>query len=232
MRPRALNNTDARSIITRLRRERFRLLEGMLGDGSEPVTILDIGGTPEYWQTMVAGSSWGDRLRITLLNIESRSIPPFFCVAGDGRSMPQFADKQFDIVFSNSTIEHVGTFEDQVSMANEVRRVGRSYYVQTPNRRFPIEPHFMFPFFQFLPLPMRLWLVRHFSLGWYPAIRDRERARSEVTSIRLLTKAELERLFPDATIFEERFFGLVKSLVAYTEGNGTGSSELVSGARA
>jgi ubiquinone/menaquinone biosynthesis C-methylase UbiE len=86
---------------------------------------------------------------ITLLNPElSESAPSnFTAFVGDGRSMPQFEDHQFDIVFSNSTIEHVGSIDDQRAMAREIVRVGRKYYVQTPNRYFPIEPHFVFPFF-------------------------------------------------------------------------------------
>jgi hypothetical protein len=106
-------------------------------------------------------------------------------------------------------------FADQQRMANEVRRVGRRYYIQTPNRYFPIKPHFLFPLFQFLPITWRVWLVQHFNLGWYSRIPDYRRALAEVTSIRLLSKAELLQLFPEATIFEEKFFGLVKSFVAY-----------------
>ena len=101
-------------------------------------------------------------------------------------------------------------------MSQEVRRVGKKYYVQTPNRNFPIEPHFIFPFFQFLPVALRVWLLQHFNGGWYSRIPDPERALSEIIPIRLMNKAEFERLFPDAIIFEERFCGMTKSFVAYT----------------
>lgn len=101
-------------------------------------------------------------------------------------------------------------------MSQEVKRVGKKYYVQTPNLYFPIEPHFIFPLFQFLPVNLRVWLVQHFNLGWCPRIPDRARALREVQEIRLLTKAEMQRLFPDAKIFEEKFFGMTKSFVAYT----------------
>jgi hypothetical protein len=119
-------------------------------------------------------------------------------------------------VFSNSTIEHVGDFADQRRMAMEVRRIGRQYYVQTPNRHFPIEPHFMFPGFQFLPIWIRIWLLQHFTLGTHNKVPNRYDAEREVRSIRLMTRREVEALFPDATIFEERYYGLVKSFVAYT----------------
>jgi len=212
------DNTNEHSIAVRLRRERFKILINMLNTLPHPISILDIGGTAGYWEMMGAKRFWGNEIQITLLNVEvqSVSLPGFRAITGDGRSMPQFVNGQFDVVFSNSTIEHVGSVADQRQMAEEVRRVGRRYYVQTPNRYFPIEPHFVFPFFQFLPIALRVWLLQHFNLGWHPKTPDRQRALSEVTSIRLLTKAELHHLFPNATLFEEKFLGLVKSFVAYT----------------
>lgn len=101
-------------------------------------------------------------------------------------------------------------------MATEVRRIGRSYYVQTPNRNFPIEPHFVFPFFQFLPVSMRVWLIQHFNLGWCERTPDYAQALVEVTSIRLLDRRECQTLFPEANIIEERFCGAVKSFVAWS----------------
>jgi len=62
-------------------------------------------------------------------------------VVGDGRYLP-FRDGSFDIVFSNSVIEHISSPEDQQRFADEVRRTGRAYWVQTPDYRFPIEPRF------------------------------------------------------------------------------------------
>jgi methyltransferase family protein len=209
------DNAYDKSLATRLRRRRFQLLLSRLSDIPRPVTILDIGGSEGYWERMGIDASRSD-LHVTLVNLEpqSTSLPTFTCITADGRHLPQFPDKSFDVVFSNSTIEHVGTIEDQRRMAAEVRRIGKRYFVQTPNRNFPIEPHFLFPCFQFLPVSSRVWLMRHFNLGWSARIRDYARALSEVTSIRLLTKREFQALFPEATIIEERFCGLVKSFVA------------------
>jgi ubiquinone/menaquinone biosynthesis C-methylase UbiE len=122
----------------------------------------------------------------------------------DGTALP-FADDEFPIVFSNSVIEHVPK-DLQPAFAAEIRRVGRRYFVQTPNRYFPIEPHYQFPLFQFLPRSMQKWLNRHFSLGW--------RRKGEWEDVRLLSARELRRLFPDAEIRRERLFGLTKSLMA------------------
>ena len=93
-------------------------------------------------------------------------------------------------------------------MAREVVRVGRHYFVQTPNRWFPIESHTLFPGFQFLPIAARRALVRRFALGWMPRAGDAESAREAVDSLQLLGRRELSRLFPEALLLPERVAGL------------------------
>lgn len=160
-----------------------------------------------------------DDLFITLVNIEKNNIlsTNIQSVTGDARDLPQFADQQFDIVFSNSTIEHVGDFDDQHRMAQEVKRLGKRYFIQTPNKFFPIEPHFAFPLFQFLPVSMRAWLAHNFAMGWRTnPIEDYQAAVDEVSSIRLLSQNEFQNLFPESNIYQEKYLGLNKSFVAYT----------------
>jgi hypothetical protein len=128
--------------------------------------------------------------------------------------MNQFADHQFDVVFSNSVIEHLGTIEDQRRMAREVQRVADRHFVQTPNRYFPIEPHFLFPCFQFLPLRVQVWLLMHRRMGYYDRVDSRKSAAATARSIRLLDARELRALFPGSRILRERFFGITKSLMA------------------
>lgn len=123
---------------------------------------------------------------------------------GDGTALP-FADREFPLAFSNSVIEHVPKHL-QPSFAGEIRRVADRYFVQTPNRYFPIEPHYQLPLFHFLPERARRALNRRFTLGW------REKGRWE--DITLLSARDLRRLFPDAEIHRERVFGLTKSLMA------------------
>ncbi|CAN1211225.1 Class I SAM-dependent methyltransferase [Tumidithrix helvetica PCC 7403] len=211
------DNRNKNSVATQLRRQRFDIFMEMLKDLPRPVKILDIGGSQGYWEMMADRTLLDREFQITLLNIENQpvSIASFTAAIGDGRAMPEFSDKQFDIVFSNSTIEHVGSFEDQKRMADEVRRVGKRYYIQTPNLFFPIEPHFVFPLFQFLPIAFRAWLLQNFNLGWYAKVPDYQKALCEVKGIRLLNRAEFKQLFPEATIFQEKFYGMVKSFVAH-----------------
>jgi len=208
------DNSDSRSLATRMRRQRFELFLSLLRTLKHHVEILDIGGTQQFWDLMLANDECD--IRVTLLNIghQQTSGERFISAVGDARAMPQYADASFDVVFSNSVIEHVGDFESQRRMANEIQRVGRRFFVQTPNKRFPLEPHFLFPFFQYLPVAARAWLVNHFNVGWYRRIPDSSAARAEVESIQLLTRKQVATLFPRAKIYAEKLGGLTKSYVA------------------
>ena len=209
------DNSSATSLATRMRAARFSLFISLLGSIKGHVDILDIGGTQSFWNLM-GGGDLGD-ISITLLNIEHQDVASdkFISAVGDARNMPRFGTRSFDVVFSNSVIEHVGTYDDQRRMANEVMRVGKRYFIQTPNKRFPLEPHFLFPWFQYLPGEARAQMVHRFSVGWYKRIPDIRAARAEVDSVRLLTKRQFSALFPGASIHVERFAGLAKSFVAY-----------------
>jgi hypothetical protein len=208
------DNSNADSLATRLRRRRFQVFLSLLATLKGHVEILDIGGTQGFWGLMLREHSFD--LRVTLLNIEHQrtSSTAFVSAVGDARAMPQYKNSEFDVVFSNSVIEHVGDYDSQRRMAQEIQRVGERFFVQTPNKRFPLEPHFLFPFFQYLPLRTRAWLVNRFDVGWYRRIPDRARAIEEVESIQLLTRKRFAALFPGARIRDEKFAGMTKSFVA------------------
>ena len=158
-----------------------------------------------------------DDVQVTLLNVFTSAVPGphFHSITGDARDMSGFYDGQFDVVFSNSVIEHVGGYEEQRQMASEVQRVGKRYFVQTPNVFFPLEPHFLFPFFQFLPASLKAIVIRHFDLGWSRLVPDEGSAIKEAALIRLLSEREIGELFPGGMIYRERFLGLVKSFIVY-----------------
>ncbi|HXV41867.1 MAG TPA: methyltransferase domain-containing protein [Anaerolineae bacterium] len=210
-----VDNSDQTSYAAKLRRKRFSLFLELLADVPKPVKILDIGGTQRFWEVM--GFINQPDVHITLLNLDRQEVnyDNFSTVIGDATNLAGIKDQEFDAVFSNSVIEHVGDYQQQKQMAQEVQRVGRRYFVQTPNYFFPIEPHFLFLGFQWLPIPTRTWLLQHFNLGWIPRIPEVEEAKRVVESIRLLRKKEFVALFPGATIYEEKFFGLTKSFIAY-----------------
>ena len=171
--------------------------------------ILDVGGSPYFWE----GS--GLEYNVTILNV---SLPSprsqiYHWVQGDACDMPMFDNQSFDIVFSNSVIEHVGDLDRQLQMAEEIRRVGKRYWVQTPYKHFPVEPHFVFPFFQYLPYPMRIFVAQYWPFSF--AKRQKRDPRSDVDSIWLLNNIQMKALFNDSIIHEEKLLGMTKSIIAY-----------------
>jgi hypothetical protein len=206
------------SFSNSLRRKRFAFfLNFVRGLDQKKLNILDVGGTDLFWQNMGFGVSEEDQknVTITLLNIRTYDVryPNFKSVIGDARNMKEFADNEFDIVFSNSVIEHVGNYDDQRSMANEIRRIVKYYYVQTPNYHFPMEPHFLFPFYQFLPVYVRAKMISTWTLGNVRRIPDMKEATEYVENLQLLSRRQVADLFPDAKIYREKFYGLTKSFV-------------------
>lgn len=205
------------SLSAKLRKKRFFLFKKLLASVPLPLKILDVGGQATTWKKEgFCNPDQVEGITITLLNVEESQVtyPNLNTVVGDARDM-KYKDGEFEVVFSNSVIEHVGNYEQQRQMAEEVKRVGQRYFLQTPNRYFPIEPHFIFPFFQFLPLAIKVWLMTHFDLGQRKKETDRQKAIQKVTSVRLLSKKELRELFPNATIAEEKFLALTKSYMLY-----------------
>ena len=211
---RIVDNQEQSSLANKLRRTRFSLFKRLLSGLEGPIRILDIGGTHSFWDQMGFSSTCEGSITVLNLTKPMDSTPGFTSTVGDARDI-QFGSMSFDVVFSNSVLEHVGEYEDQRRMAEEVKRVGKRFFIQTPNKNFPIEPHFLFPFFQFMPLSVRIWMVRHFNMGWYRRISDYQEARELVESVRMLEKRELIDLFPDATIIPEKFMGMTKSFIVY-----------------
>jgi hypothetical protein len=201
------------TLAASFRSRRFQIFLKFIADLPRPLQILDIGGEQVFWERM--GVAEDNAYQITLLNIVQQpvSLPNFRSFVGQATDLGDFADQSFDMAFSNSTIEHLGSFAAQRQMAKEVLRVGRRYFVQTPNRFFPLEPHFLIPFFQFFPGSFQVELVRRFNLGWYHKIPDKKQAQAHVRSHRLMTAAELRSLFPSGQLYYESAFGMTKSLV-------------------
>jgi hypothetical protein len=202
------------SLSHRLRARRFELFERLVADLPRPLRIIDLGGTNDYWEQR--GWAGRDDVSITLVNLDrqERRFDNIHPTEGDATDLRDFADKSFDIAFSNSVIEHLFTFESQARMAAEVQRVANAYWVQTPNFWFPIEPHFLVPVWHWLPEEARVQILRRRGVGWAGRCEDPEFARRIVREHRLMRRGELARLFPGASLVSERFGGLVKSWTA------------------
>jgi hypothetical protein len=202
------------SFANRLRAKRFRQFEALVALFSKPLRILDVGGENAFWENR----GWAGRTDVQIFSLNlvpeqqrHENIKP---IAGDATNLSQFGDGSFDVVFSNSVIEHLFSFESQRRMASEVKRVGKAYWVQTPNFWFPVEPHFHIPGWQWMPLQLRVSMIRRWRCGWRGPCPDPVQARKLVEELRLLSQRELKTLFPGATLIPERICGLTKSWTA------------------
>ncbi|EMS34707.1 hypothetical protein C943_03394 [Mariniradius saccharolyticus AK6] len=205
------------SLGSQFRKKRLAHFEQLVErnfSGKFPIRVLDIGGRSQFWigQDLLAAR----KLEITLLNLteEPVDVPGLSSVAGDATNLSQFPDGSFDLVFSNSVIEHLYTSENQQKMALEAVRVGKKYFIQTPNRHFFAEPHYALPFVQYFPKSWTFFLLTKTRLSrgnkWNPAD-----AQQYLDEIRLLDRREFKRLFPKAEIYDEKFLGMTKSFTAH-----------------
>lgn len=208
-----VKNND--SLSNSLRRKRFELFLELTRKLSQPIKIIDIGGTQNYWEKV--GFFKKNEVVVTLVNLrkDETTRNNFKSMRASAIDLRNFYNKDFDLVYSNSTIEHLGSFENQKKMAEEILSFNKPYIVQTPNKYFPIEPHFLFPFFQFLPMALRVLLLQHFNLGWRKRQKNKQKALESVSEIRLMNREELKKIFPEGTLVKERFFGLTKSFIIY-----------------
>jgi hypothetical protein len=196
------------------RRRRSDLLVRLLKPLQQPLTILDVGGTVEYWRTVNLPP--GLARQIVLLNkfVQQASIP-FETVVGDACDLSRYNDCHFDLVFSNSVIGHVGSFADQQRMAREIRRVGKYFFVQTPNHSFPLDWRTLVPFFHFLPVETQAWCFEHFPVGTNNRARNSAEAMHLAVRVRNIRRQELALLFPQANVVNERVLGFTKSFMIH-----------------
>lgn len=206
--------TIHQKIFVIFRRRRMKKFYALFRPSAQ-TRLLDIGGAPNTW---LAESQYTHRFPVTLVNL--RFPDPavltdgrFVAVEGDATHLP-FADASFDIAFSNSVIEHMTTWEAQQAFAAEARRVAKRLWIQTPARSFPLEPHLLAPFFQYLPRRLQRRMARYFTLWGLLTRPDAARVDEMLSDIRLLTYREVRQLFPDCRILKERVLGLTKSYVA------------------
>ncbi|PZX59873.1 methyltransferase family protein [Algoriphagus ratkowskyi] len=180
----------------------------------DPIRVLDVGGAAYFWNTSRLLSL--PNIEIILLNLDQEEIdhPKFRSVVGDATNMSEFSDNSFDLVFSNSVIEHLYTWENQQKMAKEIIRVGKKHFIQTPNRYFPVEAHYAIPFAQYAPKPLLHFFLTKTKLSrlqkW-----DAKDAQQYLDEIRLLDQEEMQRLFPNSKMYLEKFMGMIKSISAH-----------------
>jgi hypothetical protein len=170
--------------------------------------IIDLGGTPYMWELI------NHDFNVTLVNLpgtirQTDKVRGYTYVESDATNLISlFDDKSFDIVFSNSVIEHVGDEKKQAAFAAEVHRLANAYWVQTPSNNFPIEVHTGVPFYWQLPHWIRDRLIQSWKTklpAWTKMIEE----------LRIVSKSSMRQLFPDAKIYVERKLWFEKSYSFY-----------------
>lgn len=134
-----------------------------------------------------------------------------------------FNDGFVDIVYCSSVIEHVTvpkekvwsmysgkefkneSFNRQKEFANEIQRIGKQYFIQTPYKHFPIESHTWLPFIACLPRRMMIPVLKVTNLFW---------VKKTAPDWHLLNREEMYSLFKEAKIISEKSIGLTKSIMA------------------
>jgi hypothetical protein len=205
---RVVDAYDSESLSGRARARRWELLRHEF-PRIEEMTVVDLGGDVRAWRQAPVRPA-----HVTLLNIAPQQVeePWITALVGDACDPPELPAA--DLAYSNSVIEHVGGHQRRLDFAAVIRAVAPKYWVQTPNRYFPIEPHFMFPGLQFAPRGAQGALIQHWPLGNHGHVTDPDQALSDALEIELIGNAEMRFYFPDAKILRERFAGLAKSLIA------------------
>jgi hypothetical protein len=198
------------SLGYRARARRFAWLLERFPDFTS-MNVIDLGGDTRAWRSADVRPA-----HLTIVGIEDWALTdpePWMSVLQADACDPNAIPGGFDLVYSNSTIEHVGGPRYRRGFAETVRSSGVHYWIQTPYRYFPLEPHLVFPGFQFLPPVAKKAIARKWPLSLasrHPTIEPLQYALDHD----LLTITEMRVLFPGAEIIRERVAGVVKSVVA------------------
>ena len=176
------------------------------------MSVVDLGGSVESWRCAPVRPR-----HVHIVNLEEQpgEVPDWAEVdRGDACALPdRIRSRRYDLAFSNSVIEHVGGHERRLRFAESVRGLADAYWVQTPYRYFPIEPHWVAPGMQFTPIAVRRRLAHRWPLQHTKA-RDAAEALEGVLWVELLDRTQMRYYFPDAVLRSERIMGMTKSLIA------------------
>lgn len=174
--------------------------------------VIDLGGTVETW---LRAPVRPERVHVVNLERSNASCPPWITVdRADACELPAaIRANEYDLVFSNSVIEHVGGHDRRSRFADAVHALAPRHWVQTPYRYFPVEPHFLFPGLQYLPVAARARILSFWPLT-HARPSDHATALRVALGVELLSRTEMRYYFPRSALTAERFGGLVKSLIA------------------
>lgn len=199
------------SLGERARLRRWEQFVGRFPDIAQ-LSVLDLGGTVDAWLRAPIRPA-----HVHLVNLEAfpAQIPSWIeADQADVCDLPGWiSQRSYDLVFSNSVIEHLGGHVMRRRFAQAVQTLGPRYWVQTPYRYFPLEPHFLGPGFQFVPIALRGPLIRRWPLVHSP-IGDLSEAVEVALTTELLGKVEMRHYFSGAELLTDKVAGVTKSLIA------------------
>jgi len=160
-------------IIIKARTEFFNLFI-VHNDYSIEKTVIDIGTTPSLDEEQnIFLEEVKNNPNITCFsNQDCKILKKKYqniknIIIGDGKNTG-LDNNSFDIVHSNATIEHVGSFDNQVSFVKELLRISKeSVFIQTPNRFYPIDFHTILPIIHWLPKNMHRKILKFLNLKFY-----------------------------------------------------------------
>jgi len=188
------------------------LIEELWGQKGAALDVLDVGGATYFWTTLPEASR--NKCNISLINLpgaydgdsaeEQRIRGEFQLLTGDARDLSQFQDRAFDLVVSNSVIEHLGVWPDMERAAREAFRVGKRGWVQVPAFEFPIEQHFLLPLVHWFAAPIQIAMLSFLRTG-FGALGASEQHLA-VHRVRPLSRSELTVLFPNCAIASQWIF--------------------------
>jgi hypothetical protein len=200
------------SWAARRRELRLRWLADTFPDLAE-MSVIDLGGRLRTWKHARVRPK-----RVHVVNLEAapEDLPEWAEFDnGDACDLPaHIARRRYDLVFSNSVIEHVGGHERRLRFAESVHLLSEAHWVQTPYRYFPIEPHWLAPGMQFLPLTARATVAQHWPVAIWRA-RSRQEALRRILGVELLDRTQMRYYFPGSALRAEKILGIPKSLIAY-----------------
>jgi hypothetical protein len=186
--------------------------------------VLDLGGTVKFWEA--AGIADAEGMVITLANnhamdtTNANQVNSFANIREWDVDVLRIGSNEFakfDVIVSNSFIEHLTCWEDQCRVARRIIESGRPYFIQTPNKASPIDPHFprpYVPFFAVYPKHMQARLLTLGGLGGGWRAPSMEAALWALKFYNPLGVADMRRLFPNAELQIERPMGVPMSILA------------------
>src|SRR5262245_1233581 len=95
------------------------------------MTVVDLGGTPSWWERAPVRPQ-----HVTIVNLTApEPAPPWITqYQADACTF----EGAFDLVLSNSVLEHVGGHAQRCRFAETVQALAPKHWIQTPYRYFPI----------------------------------------------------------------------------------------------